>query len=56
LLKIIFNLIYFTSDEDSNSHSSMPGSRTGTPEPNKAFRDKKEAMEAFKEFLKEKVR
>jgi hypothetical protein len=33
----------------------LPGSRNGTPEPNKIFRDKKEAMEAFKEFLKEKV-
>ncbi|XP_059477896.1 pre-mRNA-processing factor 40 homolog A [Neocloeon triangulifer] len=42
------------NDEDSNSHTSLPSSRTGTPEPNKIFRDKKEAMEAFKEFLKEK--
>ncbi|XP_065341931.1 pre-mRNA-processing factor 40 homolog A isoform X2 [Cloeon dipterum] len=42
------------NDDDSNSHNSLPSSRTGTPEPNKVFRDKKEAMEAFKEFLKDK--
>jgi len=52
----IKNLTKSFLDDDSNSHSSLPGSRTGTPEPNKIFRDKREAMEAFKEFLKEKVR
>lgn len=43
-------------DEDSNlsTHSVQPPteSRTSTPEP-KIFKDKKEAMEAFKELLKE---
>uniref|UniRef100_A0A1B6EA38 Pre-mRNA-processing factor 40 homolog B n=1 Tax=Clastoptera arizonana TaxID=38151 RepID=A0A1B6EA38_9HEMI len=45
------------NDEDSNSNSnkgSAPGSRTGTPEPKLLFKDKKEAIEAFKELLKEK--
>ncbi|XP_023018687.1 pre-mRNA processing factor 40 isoform X2 [Leptinotarsa decemlineata] len=45
------------SDEDSNmSTHSDPGtkeSRNSTPEP-KIFKDKKEAMEAFKELLKDK--
>lgn len=44
------------SDEDSNlsTHSQPPTaeSRTSTPEL-KVFKDKKEAMEAFKELLKE---
>ncbi|KAG5886292.1 Pre-mRNA-processing factor 40-like protein A [Gonioctena quinquepunctata] len=44
-------------DEDSNmSNHSDPGtkeSRNSTPEP-KIFKDKKEAMEAFKELLKDK--
>lgn len=63
-LETLFMLfIYFTlhfSDEDSTS--SLPGlkttseSRTSTPEPNKfVFKDKKEAIEAFKELLKERV-
>jgi hypothetical protein len=55
-LLIIMQLMTCYSDDDSNSRTSLPGSRNGTPEPNKIFRDKKEAMEAFKEFLKEKVR
>lgn len=46
-----------SSDEDSGSNKgSAPGSRTSTPEPRSFYRDKKEAMEAFKEFLKEKVK
>lgn len=51
--------ILFT-DEDSTS--SLPGtksasdSRTSTPEPNKMlYKDKKEAIDAFKELLKERV-
>lgn len=42
-------------DEDSNmsNHSEKKDSRTATPEP-KVYKDKKEAMEAFKELLKEK--
>jgi hypothetical protein len=53
---VLESMIFCRSDDDSNSRTSLPGSRNGTPEPNKIFRDKKEAMEAFKEFLKEKVR
>lgn len=42
-------------DEDSNStKESANGSRTSTPEPKMQFKDKKEAIEAFKELLKEK--
>ncbi|XP_075223111.1 pre-mRNA processing factor 40 isoform X2 [Lycorma delicatula] len=43
-------------DEDSNSQhaSSAPDSRTGTPEPKLNFKDKKEAIEAFKDLLKER--
>ncbi|KAG8258733.1 PRP40 pre-mRNA processing factor 40 [Homalodisca vitripennis] len=46
-------------DEDSTSSlpglKSNPDSRTSTPEPNKlVFKDKKEAIEAFKELLKER--
>ncbi|XP_043472220.1 pre-mRNA-processing factor 40 homolog A isoform X2 [Leptopilina heterotoma] len=43
------------NDEDSNSaKESANGSRTSTPEPKMQFKDKKEAIEAFKELLKEK--
>ncbi|XP_034936697.1 pre-mRNA-processing factor 40 homolog A isoform X2 [Chelonus insularis] len=42
-------------DEDSNSaKGSANGSRTSTPEPKMQFKDKKEAIEAFKELLKER--
>lgn len=43
-------------DEDSNSQhaNSAPESRTGTPEPKLNFKDKKEAIEAFKDLLKER--
>ncbi|XP_063984815.1 pre-mRNA-processing factor 40 homolog A [Diachasmimorpha longicaudata] len=42
-------------DEDSNSaKGSANGSRTSTPEPKVQFKDKKEAIEAFKELLKER--
>ncbi|XP_033226926.1 pre-mRNA-processing factor 40 homolog B [Belonocnema kinseyi] len=43
------------ADDDSNSaKDSANGSRTSTPEPKMQFKDKKEAIEAFKELLKEK--
>ena len=42
-------------DDDSNSaKGSANGSRTSTPEPKLQFKDKKEAIEAFKELLKER--
>ncbi|KAI4500072.1 hypothetical protein M0802_004942 [Mischocyttarus mexicanus] len=42
-------------DEDSNSaKGSANDSRTSTPEPKMMFKDKKEAIEAFKELLKER--
>ncbi|XP_046388008.1 pre-mRNA-processing factor 40 homolog B [Ischnura elegans] len=42
-------------DEDSNSNKgSAPGSRNSTPEPKLVFKDKKEAIEAFKEMLRER--
>lgn len=42
-------------DDDSNStKGSANGSRNSTPEPKVQFRDKKEAIEAFKELLKER--
>ncbi|XP_043278756.1 pre-mRNA-processing factor 40 homolog A isoform X2 [Venturia canescens] len=42
-------------DEDSNStRDSANGSRTSTPEPKMQFKDKKEAIEAFKDLLKER--
>ncbi|XP_015597568.1 pre-mRNA-processing factor 40 homolog A isoform X2 [Cephus cinctus] len=42
-------------DDDSNSaKGSANGSRTSTPEPKMQFKDKKEAIEAFKELLKER--
>lgn len=42
-------------DEDSNStRGSANGSRTSTPEPKMQFKDKKEAIEAFKDLLKER--
>lgn len=34
---------------------SQSETRNATPEPSIVFKDKKEAMEAFKELLKEKV-
>ncbi|CAH0771100.1 unnamed protein product [Bemisia tabaci] len=40
-------------DEDSNPGSAS-ASRNGTPEPKLVFKDKKEAIEAFKDLLKEK--
>ncbi|XP_020294211.1 pre-mRNA-processing factor 40 homolog A isoform X1 [Pseudomyrmex gracilis] len=43
------------TDEDSNSAmGSANDSRTSTPEPKLQFKDKKEAVEAFKELLREK--
>ena len=46
----------FTADEDSGSNKdSAPGSRTSTPEPKLVFKDKKEAIEAFKDLLRERV-
>lgn len=48
--------IVFTDEESNMSNHSEPtnkDSRTSTPEP-KIFKDKKEAMEAFKELLKDK--
>lgn len=45
------------ADEDSGSNKdSAPGSRTSTPEPKLVFKDKKEAIEAFKDLLRERVR
>ena len=43
--------------EDSMDAKPSPSSdsRTSTPEPRAVFKDKKEALEAFKELLKEKV-
>ncbi|RLU23079.1 hypothetical protein DMN91_005357 [Ooceraea biroi] len=42
-------------DEDSNSaKGSTNDSRTSTPEPKMQFKDKKEAIEAFKELLRER--
>lgn len=42
-------------DDDSNSaKGSTNDSRTSTPEPKIQFKDKKEAIEAFKELLKER--
>ncbi|XP_014204718.1 pre-mRNA-processing factor 40 homolog A [Copidosoma floridanum] len=42
-------------DEDSNSaKDSTNGSRNSTPEPKMQFKDRKEAIEAFKELLREK--
>ncbi|KDR11070.1 pre-mRNA-processing factor 40 homolog B isoform X1 [Zootermopsis nevadensis] len=44
-----------TADEDSSSNKdSAPGSRTSTPEPKLIFKDKKEAIEAFKDLLRER--
>lgn len=44
-----------TADEDSGSNKdSAPGSRTSTPEPKLVFKDKKEAIEAFKDLLRER--
>lgn len=58
-LEVSYLFILFT-DEDSTS--SLPGtksasdSRTSTPEPHKMlYKDKKEAIDAFKELLKERV-
>ncbi|XP_001601251.2 pre-mRNA-processing factor 40 homolog A isoform X1 [Nasonia vitripennis] len=43
------------ADEDSNSaKGSAGGSRNSTPEPKMQFKDKKEAIEAFKELLRER--
>ncbi|XP_058800237.1 pre-mRNA-processing factor 40 homolog A [Phymastichus coffea] len=42
-------------DEDNNStKGSASGSRNSTPEPKMQFKDKKEAIEAFKELLRER--
>ncbi|XP_012268534.2 pre-mRNA-processing factor 40 homolog A [Athalia rosae] len=42
-------------DDDSNStKGSANGSRNSTPEPKVQYKDKKEAIEAFKELLKER--
>lgn len=43
--------------EDSMDAKPSPSSdsRTSTPEPRTTFKDKKEAIEAFKDLLREKV-
>nr|CAD7403926.1 unnamed protein product [Timema poppensis] len=42
-------------DDDSGSNKdSAPGSRNSTPEPKLFFKDKKEAIEAFKDLLRER--
>lgn len=38
----------------NNVEKSSKDTRNSTPEPSKVFKDKKEAMEAFKELLKDK--
>lgn len=43
-----------TEDDSSSNKGSAPTSRTGTPEPKLVFKDKKEAIEAFKDLLKER--
>jgi len=49
--------VFLAADEDSGSNKdSAPGSRTSTPEPKLVFKDKKEAIEAFKDLLRERVR
>lgn len=56
LLKLIIMFFIVLVDEDSNSNKgSAPGSRNSTPEPKLVFKDKKEAIEAFKEMLRERV-
>lgn len=47
----------FYSTEDSMDAKPSPSSdsRTSTPEPKTIFKDKREALEAFKELLREKV-
>ncbi|XP_014224857.1 pre-mRNA-processing factor 40 homolog A isoform X1 [Trichogramma pretiosum] len=42
------------NDDDSNSKDSAGGSRNSTPEPKLPFKDKKEAIEAFKDLLRER--
>lgn len=46
----------FTEDSTDAKPSPSSDSRTSTPEPKAVFKDKKEALEAFKDLLKEKVK
>lgn len=50
-------MYFILAIEDSMDAKPSPSSdsRTSTPEPRAVFKDKKEALEAFKELLKEKV-
>jgi hypothetical protein len=50
-------ILRFYSTEDSMDAKPSPSSdsRTSTPEPKTIFKDKREALEAFKELLREKV-
>lgn len=49
-------MCFFLEDENSlSAKESESGSRTSTPEPKMVFKDKKEAIEAFKELLRERV-
>lgn len=48
--------VLFLEDSLDAKPSPSSDSRNSTPEPKTAFKDKKEALEAFKELLKEKVR
>lgn len=50
---MITNQIMFCLENINSSANEKKESRTATPEP-KVFKDKKEAMEAFKDLLKEK--
>lgn len=58
-LLILLNAITSISMQfiDSMDVKESPGSdsRNSTPEPRAIFKDKKEALEAFKELLREKV-
>jgi len=58
LLNLICSVVIFEiSLKDSMDVKESPGSdsRNSTPEPRAIFKDKKEALEAFKELLREKV-
>lgn len=51
----IFCCVSFIEDPIEAKPSPSSDSRNSTPEPRAAFKDKKEAIEAFKELLREKV-
>lgn len=44
------------SGDGSSKKGSAPASRNGTPEPKVVFKDKKEAIEAVKDLLRDHVR